>query len=59
MRRLADETQLAFDYHKEDLVTEVEVDADGANASKAIEDLELMNMLRQKEDDKECVIKIN
>ncbi len=59
VRRLADETQLAFDYHKEDLVTEEEVDADYANAIKAIEDLELMNMLRQKEDPMDCVLKIN
>ena len=59
VRRLADETQLAFDYHKEDLVTEEEVDADYANAIKAIEDLELMNMLRQKEDPMDCVMKIN
>ena len=59
VRRLADETQLAFDYHKEELVTEEEVDADYANAIKAIEDLELMNMLRQKEDPMDCVLKIN
>ena len=59
VRRLADETQLAFDYHKEQLVTEEEVDADYANAIKAIEDLELMNMLRQKEDPMDCVMKIN
>ena len=39
VRRLADETQLAFDYHKEQLVTEEEVDADYANAITAIEDL--------------------
>ena len=59
VRRLADETQLAFEYHKEDLVTEEEVDADYANAIKAIEDLELMNMLRQKEDPMDCEMKIN
>ena len=59
VRRLADETQLAIDYHKEELVTEEEVDADYANAIKAIEDLELMNMLRQKEDPMDCVMKIN
>ena len=59
VRRLADETQLAFDYHKEELVTEEEVDADYANAIKAIEDLELMNMLCQKEDPMDCVMKIN
>ena len=59
VRRLADELQLAFEYHKEELVTEEEVDADYANAVKAIENLELMNMLRQKEDPMDCVMKIN
>ena len=59
VRRLADELQLAFEYHKEALVTEEEVDADYANALKAIENLELMNMLRQKEDPMDCVLKIN
>ena len=42
----ADELQLAFDYYKEELVTEEEVDADYAKAVKCIEDLELKNMLR-------------
>ena len=59
VRRLADELQLAFEYHKEELVTEEEVDADYANALKAVENLELMNMLRQKEDPMDCVLKIN
>ncbi len=55
----ADELQLAFDYYKEELVTEEEVDADYAKAIKAIEDLELKNMLRQQEDPMEAVMKIN
>ena len=38
---------------------EEEVDADYAQAIKAIENLELMNMLRQKEDPMDCVLKIN
>ena len=59
VRRLADELQLAFDYHKEELVTEEEVDADYTAAIDAIENLELMNMLRQKEDPMDCVMKIN
>ena len=57
--RLADELQLAFDYHKEELVTEEEVDEDYNKAIEAIEDLELKNMLRQKEDPMDCVLKIN
>ncbi len=55
----ADELQLAFDYYKEELVTEEEVDADYANAIKCIEDLELRNMLRQDEDSMDAVLKIN
>ena len=59
VRLYADELQLAFDYYKEDMVTEQEVDDDYAKAIKAIEDLELKNMLRQKEDSMDCVLKIN
>ena len=59
VRLYADELQLAFDFYKDELVTEEEVDADYAKAIKAIEDLELKNMLRQKEDPMDCVLKIN
>ena len=59
VRLYADELQLAFDYYKEDMVTEQEVDDDYAKAIKTIEDLELKNMLRQKEDPMDCVLKIN
>ena len=59
VRQLADELQLAFDFHKDELVTEEEVDDDYSKAISAIEDLELMNMLRQKEDPMDCVMKIN
>ena len=59
VRQLADELQLAFDFHKDELVTEEEVDDDYSKAITAIEDLELMNMLRQKEDPMDCVMKIN
>ncbi len=55
----ADELQLAFDFYKDEMVTEEEVDADYAKAIKAIEDLELKNMLRQQEDPMDCVLKIN
>ena len=55
----ADELQLAFDYYKEELVTEEEVDADYGKAVKCIEDLELKNMLRQDEDSMDAVLKIN
>lgn len=59
VRLYADELQLAFDFYKDEMVTEEEVDADYAKAIKAIEDLELKNMLRQKEDPMGCVLKIN
>ena len=58
-RSLTEETQLAFDFYKDELVTEEEVDAAYAKALKVIEDLELKNMLRQEEDPMECVMKIN
>ncbi len=59
VRTLADELQLAFDFFRDEMVTEEEVDETYQNAIKAIEDLELKNMLRQKEDPMEAVMKIN
>ena len=59
VRQKADELQLAFDFYKEEMVTEQEVDDDYRQALTAIEELELMNMLRQKEDPMDCVMKIN
>ena len=59
VRQKADELQLAFDFYKEEMVTEQEVDEDYRQALAAIEELELMNMLRQKEDSMDCVLKIN
>lgn len=59
VRQLADELQLAFEFHKDELVTEEEVDDDYSKAISAIEDLEMKNMLRQKEDPMDCVMKIN
>ena len=59
VRQLADELQLAFEFHKDELVTEEEVDDDYSKAISAIEDPELKNMLRQKEDPMDCVMKIN
>lgn len=56
---LANELELAFDYYKEELVTEEEVDADYAKVIKAIEDLEFKNMLRSEEDAMDAVLKIN
>ena len=59
VKRLAEELKLAFDFYKEEMVSEQEVDDDYDRAISAIEDLELKNMLRQKEDPMECVMKIN
>ena len=59
VKQNADELQLAFDFYKEELVTEQEVDDDYKKTIKALEDLELMNMLRQEEDPMDCVLKIN
>ena len=59
VRTAADELQLAFDFYKEEMVTEEEVDANYQKAIEAIEALELKNMLRQQEDPMECVLKIN
>ena len=59
VRTAADELQLAFDFYHDEMVTEEEVDADYQHALKLIEDLELKNMLRQKEDPMDCVLKIN
>ena len=56
---LREELELSFDFYKDEMVTEEEVDAAYDKAVKAIEDLELMNMLRQKEDPMDCVLKIN
>ena len=59
VRNAADELQLAFDFYKEEMVTEEEVDQDYQVVLDLLEKLELRNMLRQKEDPMECVLKIN
>ncbi|MFA6870689.1 MAG: peptide chain release factor 2 [Bacteroidaceae bacterium] len=56
---LVDELTLSFDFYKEQLVTEEEVDAAYAKAYETLENLELKNMLRQEADQMSCVLKIN
>ena len=56
---LVEELSLAFDFHKDGMVGEEEVDDDYAKAIAAIEALELKNMLRREEDVMDCVLKIN
>ena len=59
VKTLADELELAFDFYKEEMVTEEEVDETYSKAISALEDLELRNMLRQEEDSMDAVLKIN
>lgn len=56
---LVDELQLSFDFYKEELVTEEEVDDLYRRAVERIEALELRNMLRREEDKLGVVLKIN
>ena len=55
----SDELQLAYDFMKDDIVTEEEVDEAYNKAIRLIEKLELKNMLRQEEDKLGAVLKIN
>ena len=59
VKTLSDELETAFDFYKEELVTEEEVDDLYARAIKAIEDLEMKNMLRGEGDAMDAVLKIN
>ena len=59
VKTLCDELETAFDFYKEELVTEEEVDAIYARAIAAVEELELKNMLRREEDAMDAVLKIN
>ena len=59
VKLLVDELELAFDFYKDEMVTEEEVDEAYAKTVEAIEALELKNMLRQEEDALGCVLKIN
>ncbi|MDE6557354.1 MAG: peptide chain release factor 2 [Duncaniella sp.] len=59
VERLVEELQLAWDFHKEGLVEESEIDDIYARATERIENLELRNMLRREEDKLGVVLKIN
>lgn len=56
---LTEELQLAFDFCKDELVTEEEVDEAYNKVIACIEGLELKNMLRQEADQLGCILKIN
>ena len=59
VKTLVDELELSFDFYKEEMVTEQEVDEAYAKTIETVEALELKNMLRQEEDPMSCVLKIN
>ena len=59
VKTLCDELETAFEFYREELVTEEEVDALYAKSIAAIENLELKNMLRREEDPMDAVLKIN
>lgn len=55
----AEELELAYEYVKEEIITEEELDATYSRALQLLEDLEFRNMLRQEADQLGCVLKIN
>ena len=59
IKSAAEELQLAFDYQKEGITTEEEVDEAYERAIDLLENLELKNMLRREEDKLGAVLKIN
>ncbi len=59
IEKQVEELSLAFDFVKEGLVTEEELDKQYATVVKGLEDLELRNMLRREEDKLGVVLKIN
>lgn len=54
-----DELELAFDFYKDELVTEEEIDEAYTKSITLLEELELKNMLREEADQLGCVLKIN
>ncbi len=59
VKSAAEELQLAFDFLKEEIVSEEEVDVNYTRVIRLIEDLELKNMLRREEDKLGAVLKVN
>ena len=59
VEKLVDEVVLGFDFVKEELITEDELDKLYENSIDKVEKLELRNMLRQEEDKMDVVMKIN
>lgn len=59
VKAAADELQLAYDFNKEGVTSEEEVDIAYRQAINLLENLELKNMLRSEEDHLGAVLKIN
>ena len=59
LEKQVDELGLSFDFLKEGLVTELELDAQYASTVELLEKLELRNMLRREEDKLGVVLRIN
>lgn len=59
VKNLADELELAFDFVKDEIITEEEVDKLYARTIQKVDELELKNMLRQEEDQLGAVLKVN
>jgi len=55
----AEELKLAFEYTKEGVLTEKELDDAYAKAYELLENLEFRNMLREEADQMGCILKIN
>ena len=59
VKAAADELELAYDFVKDGVITEEELDSNYARAIHLIEELELKNMLRREEDKLGAVLKVN
>jgi len=55
----AEELNLAFEYTKEGVLSEAELDSTYAHALELLENLEFRNMLREEADQMSCILKIN
>ncbi len=58
VRKATEELQLCFDFCKDEITTEEEVDAAYAHAMQEVETLEMKNMLSKEEDQMPAVLKI-
>ncbi len=59
VKTLSDELSIAYDFCKEELITEEELDSAYEKTLHTLEDLELKNMLQGEADHLGCILKIN